>query len=113
MARPWAGAAEPGTAAAGGAVMLVLAAVGLAIAVGAFLVRPWAWTAFMTWAAIALAVNLLRLAFFSAGPNYPTLAIATVTVFLLTPLDVQIAFGIRTPRVLPLDTPARDLPAGR
>lgn len=91
-----------------GALLVALGAVAFAIAYGAFRVRRWAWVAFMTWAAIGLATNLLRVFFFPAEPHFATLAISALTVFLLTPLDVQIAFGVRTPRIGTLATPSRN-----
>jgi hypothetical protein len=91
-----------------GALELGFAAVALALAVGAFRVKRWAWVALMSWAAVVLAANLLRAFFFPSDPSYSTLAIATVTVMLLTPVDVQVAFGVRRPHIVRLDAPTRN-----
>jgi hypothetical protein len=89
---------------AAGSSMLVLASFYFVIAVGALRVKRWAWVLFMTWAALMLAVNLLRRYFFDAEPSYLVLALSTLTVFLLTPLDVQVAFGVRAAPSAPLDS---------
>ena len=64
------------------------------IAYGAFRVRRWGWILFMTWATWTLAINLLR-EFYFGDPRYVPLVVGTLTVLLLTPLDVQVAFGVR------------------
>ncbi len=66
----------------------------LTAAVGAFLMRPWGWAAFMIWAVIGLTHQILRYLFFE-DPNYADMAINTFAVLALSPLDVQIAFGLR------------------
>lgn len=86
---------------------LVLAAIAFVIAVGAFRVRRWGWVVFMTWAVWGLTLNLLRV-FFIDDPRYVPLAVGTLAVFLLTPLDVQVAFGIRNPPNVRLDTTSRN-----
>ena len=91
-----------------GVGLLFLGAFAFAIAYGAFRIKRWAWVAFMTWAAVGLATNLLRVFFFPAEPHYETLAISALTVFLLTPLEVQVAFGVRTARLATLDTSSRN-----
>ena len=40
----------------------------------------------------------VRQNFFYDHPNYRSLALTALAVFALTPLDVQIAFGVRPPR---------------
>ena len=91
-----------------GVGLIFLGAFAFAIAYGAFRVKRWAWVAFMTWAAVGLATNLLRVFFFPAEPHYESLAISALTVFLLTPLEVQVAFGVRTLRLATLDTTSRN-----
>jgi peptidoglycan/LPS O-acetylase OafA/YrhL len=66
----------------------------LAAGVGAFRLRPWAWAAFMTWAVIGLTHQILRYLIFG-DPNYTDMAANTFAVLALSPLDVQIAFGLR------------------
>ena len=79
-----------------GAVELGSAALALTVCFGALRVRRWAWVLFMSWAVFGLTLQLLR-AFFFDDPVYWRLAMLTVAVFLLTPPEMQIAFGIRRP----------------
>jgi hypothetical protein len=79
---------------AAGAVDLLLGVLALAIARGALRLAPWAWAAFMTWAVIGLTHQLLR-HFFYDDESYALLAVDTFVVFALTPLDIQVAFGVR------------------
>lgn len=90
-----------------GAVSVGLAVVAFLVAFGAFRVRRWGWVLFMSWAVWGLTINLLRVFFFDA-PQYVPLALATVVVFMLTPLDVQVAFGVRNPPNVRLDTTSRN-----
>ena len=80
-----------------GAFDVVLGALAIAIGVAALRIRRWAWVAVMTWALIGLVHQLLR-HFFYDHPDYLAMALDTVAVLFLTPLDVQIAFGVRSPR---------------
>jgi hypothetical protein len=91
----------------GAAIELALGLLAIVIALGALRVRRWAWTAFMAWAAIGLTHQLIR-HFFFEDPNYLSMALNTVAVLALTPLDVQIAFGVRLPRNVQLDRPTRN-----
>ena len=69
----------------------------IAIAVEALRMRRWAWVAFMAWALLGLVHQLLR-HFFYDSADYLAMALDAVAVLVLTPLDVQIAFGVRPPR---------------
>jgi hypothetical protein len=80
-----------------GATDLALGVVVIVIGVAALRMRRWAWVAFMSWALIGLVHQLLR-HFFYDDPDYLAMAIDTVVVFILTPLDVQVAFGVRPSR---------------
>jgi len=75
---------------------LALGLLALAIARGTFRMATWGWAALMTWAAIGLTDQLLR-HFFYRDANYAVMAIDAAVVFLLTPRDIQVAFGVRTP----------------
>jgi hypothetical protein len=77
-----------------GAFDLAFGVFALAIGRGAFRMARWSWAAFMTWAVIGLTHQLLR-HFFYSGESYPMLAVDMVVVFALTPLDIQVAFGVR------------------
>jgi hypothetical protein len=76
-----------------GAFDLALGLVAIAIGIGALRMRWWAWAAFMTWAVVGLTHQLLR-HFFYDDPNHLAMALDTVAVLALTPLDVQVAFGV-------------------
>jgi hypothetical protein len=86
-----------------GAFDLVLGGLAIAIGVAALRMRRWSWVALMTWALVGLVHQLLR-RFFYDNPDYLTMALNTVVVLVLTPLDVQIAFGARPPRNVTLET---------
>jgi hypothetical protein len=86
---------------------LVLAVAALAAGVGAFLLRPWAWALFMSWAVIGLTHQILRSLFFE-DTNYVDMAINTFAVLALSPLEVQVAFGLRHTRNVQLARPTRN-----
>ncbi len=88
-----------------GLVNLGSAGVAFLVALGAMRLRRWAWTLFMSWAVVALTLQLLRVLFYS-DPHYARLVLGTVAVFLLTPLDTQIAFGVRSPGNVRIDSPS-------
>lgn len=90
-----------------GSVDLFFAAAALLIAAGAFFGQRWAWVLFMTVAVWVLTINLLR-DFFFEDARYVPLAVGTLAVFLLTPRDVQVAFGVREPPTIRLDAPGRN-----
>jgi hypothetical protein len=86
---------------------VVLAVVAFLIAYGAFRIRRWAWALFMSWAVFGLTLNLLR-QFAYDDPRYLPLVLGTLAVFLLTPLDIQVAFGVRSPPHVQLDSASRN-----
>ena len=79
---------------ASGIFRIALGVGALAAAVGALRMRPWGWALFMTWNVIGLTHQVLRYLFFE-DPNYVDMAINTFVVLALSPLEVQIAFGLR------------------
>ena len=79
----------------------------LAAAVGALRLRPWGWAIFMSWAVIGLTHQILRYLFFE-DPNYLDMAINTFAVLALSPLEVQIAFGLTHTRNVHLERPTRN-----
>jgi hypothetical protein len=86
---------------------LVFAVGALAAGLGAFLLRPWAWALFMSWAVIGLTHQILRYLFFE-DTNYVDMAINTFAVLALSPLEVQVAFGLRHTRNAQLARPTRN-----
>jgi hypothetical protein len=75
---------------------IALGLLALAIAIGAWGVKPWAWKLFMAVAVAGLTSQLLR--YFAFGdPSYARMAVHVFVVFALTPRDVQVAFRIRPP----------------
>ena len=88
------------------AIDLALGVLALAIGRGTFRMASWAWAAIMTWSAVGLTNELIR-HFFYRDVNYAVMAIDAAVVLLLTPRDMQIAFGVRTPHapVLEPETP--------
>ena len=78
-----------------GVVDVALGVVALAIGRGALRNASWAWAALMTWAAIGLGHELLR-HFFYSGESYASLAVDAAIVLAITPLDIQVAFGVRS-----------------
>ncbi len=79
----------------------------LAAGIGAFALRSWAWTLFMTWAVIGLTHQILRHLLFE-DPDYAAMAINTFAVLAMSPLEVQVAFGLRHPRNVELARPTRN-----
>jgi hypothetical protein len=75
--------------------------------VGAFLLRSWAWAAFMTWAVVGLTHQILRYLFFE-DPNFADMAINTFAVLALSPAEVQVAFGLRHTDNVELGRPTRN-----
>lgn len=73
---------------------LVVGAGTLLAVVGALRMRPWGWAMFMSWAVVGLTNQILRYGFFG-DVNFADMAINTFVVLALSPLDVQIGFGLR------------------
>jgi hypothetical protein len=92
---------------ADGVFHLALGVGALVAGVGAVRLRPWAWAAFMTWAVVGLTHQILRYLFFG-DPTYADMAINTFTVLALSPLEVQIAFGLRHTENVELARPTRN-----
>jgi hypothetical protein len=90
-----------GSRLAEGAFDLAFGLLAFAIGRGALRMAPWAWTALMTWAVIGLTQELLR-HFFYGGESYGILAVDTLVVLVLTPRDIQVAFGMRSRPTLDL-----------
>jgi hypothetical protein len=90
-----------------GVFHLALGVGALAAGLGAFRMRPWGWAVFMTWAVIGLTHQILRYMFFG-DPNYADMAINTFVVLALSPLDVQVAFGLRHTDNVQLGRPSRN-----
>jgi hypothetical protein len=79
----------------------------LTAAVGSFRLAAWGWTGLMTWAVVSLAHQILRYFFFD-DPNYVDMAVSAFAVLALSPLDVQIAFGLRHTENVQLGRPTRN-----
>jgi hypothetical protein len=97
---------ESSSKVAEGALDLALGLLAIAIALAALRMRRWAWAAFMTWALLGLVHQLLR-HFFYDNPDYVAMALDAFAVLVLTPIDVQIAFGVRPPRNVALEPVSR------
>jgi len=76
------------------ATVLALGVLAIMFGVGALRLRHWAWAALMTWAVVGLMNQLLRV-FFYDHPDYLAMALDVIAVFVLTPLEIQVAFGVR------------------
>ncbi len=92
---------------ADGVLHLVVGTAVLAAAVGAFRLRAWGWVTFMTWAVVGLTHQILRYLFFD-DPNFADMAINAFAVLALSPLEVQIAFGLRHTENVELARPTRN-----
>jgi hypothetical protein len=79
----------------------------LVAAVGAFRLRSWAWIAFMSWAVVGLTLQIVRHFFFD-DPNYAAMAINAFAVLAMSPLEVQIAFGLRHTQDVEIARPTRN-----
>jgi hypothetical protein len=79
----------------------------LVAGVGAYFLRPWAWAAFMTWAVVGLTHQILRVLVLG-DPNYADMAVNAFAVLALSPLEVQVAFGLRHTHDVRLERPTRN-----
>jgi hypothetical protein len=86
---------------------LALGVGALAAAFGALRLHRWAWAVFMSWAVIGLTHQILRYIFFE-DPNFADMAINTLAVLALSPLEVQVAFGLTHTRNAQLARPTRN-----
>jgi hypothetical protein len=94
---------------AAGITLIVLGAAAILLGIGALRMRRWAWAALMTWAVVGLLNQLVRQFFFD-HPDYLAMALDVFMVLTLTPLPVQLAFGIRVPPRERHVEPAADRP---
>jgi hypothetical protein len=92
---------------ADGIFHLVLGTGALIAGVGGFMLQGWAWAAFMTWAVVGLTHQILRVLFLG-HPTYADMAINTFAVLALSPLEVQVAFGLRHTENVQLARPTRN-----
>jgi len=92
---------------ADGTFHIALGVAALAGAVGSFRLAAWGWTVLMTWAVVVLTHQILRYLFFD-NANYADMAVGAFAVLALSPLDVQIAFGLRHTRNVQLGRPTRN-----
>jgi hypothetical protein len=79
----------------------------LAAAIGAFWLQSWAWIAVMSWAVVGLTFQITRYFFFN-DPNYAAMAVNAFAVLALSPLEVQVAFGLRHTQNVELARPTRN-----
>jgi hypothetical protein len=86
---------------------LALGVGALAAGFGAMRLHRWAWAVFMSWAVIGLTHQILRYIFFE-DPNFADMAINTLAVLALSPLEVQIAFGLTHTRNAQFARPTRN-----
>jgi hypothetical protein len=89
---------------AAGATLVALGVAAILLGLGAWRMRRWAWAGLMSWAVVGLMDQLLR-EFFFDHPEHLAMALDAFLVFMLTPIDVQLAFGTRVP---PADTGAHE-----
>jgi hypothetical protein len=61
----------------------------------------------MTWAVVGMTHQILR-ALVIGDPNYVDMAVNTFAVLALSPLEVQIAFGLRHTQDVRLERPTRN-----
>ena len=92
---------------ADGIFHVVLGVAALAAAVGSFRLAAWGWTVLMTWAVVVLTHQIVRYLFLG-DPNYVDMAASAFAVLALSPLDVQIAFGLRHTENVELGRPTRN-----
>ena len=68
----------------------VFGVLGLAVAVGLWLLRRWAWVAIMLWTGLNMAAALH--AYWNGHPHFLPMALSVIQVFYLNMREVQVAF---------------------
>lgn len=81
--------------AAAGALYMTLGAVQLAMGVGFWLLKRWAWVSIMSWQALSLMINLADLLNGDNDLPIASLALTILLVFLLNQSNVRQLFGVR------------------
>lgn len=84
---------ETGELMASAALLFISGSVTLALGIGLFRTRRWAWEGLMAWTGFNLALNLVR--YWYRQPAYIALLFGVIVVFSLNLAEVQEAFGIR------------------
>ena len=79
-----------------GVLVFAFAILGVAIAIGLWRLKRWAWTATMIWFGFTMAGSLI--AYRAGDPQFALMVIALITVFYLNQRDVQQAFGMASAR---------------
>lgn len=69
---------------------IIVAIVGVALAIGLWRLHPLAWATTMTWAGITMVTSLL--AYYRGEPQFISMALSVVAVFYLNSREVQGAF---------------------
>jgi hypothetical protein len=68
-------------------VQFGVAIVGLALGIGLWQLRPWAWIAAMLWAGVTMVTALL--AYYRGEPQFTSMFLSVVAVFYLNSREVQ------------------------
>jgi hypothetical protein len=76
-------------------VAAVAAGISLALAIGLWFLRRWAWTGVMLWHGMVLAFGLL--AYLRGEEPYGQMAVSVLVIFYLNQSEVQAAFRRRRP----------------
>lgn len=74
-------------------IQLTFGVVTIALSIGLFNVRRWAWVGLMAWTGLNLALNLVR--YWYKQPDYLAMLFDVIVIFTLNLAEVQEAFGIR------------------
>lgn len=75
------------------AMQLTFGVVTIALSIGLFGIRRWAWVGLMAWTGMNLALNLVR--YWYKQPDYLSILFDVIVIFTLNLAEVQEAFGIR------------------
>lgn len=73
-------------------IQLTFGVVTIALSIGLFGVRRWAWVGLMAWTGMNLALNLVR--YWYRQPDYLSVLFDVVVIFTLNLAEVQEAFGV-------------------